>query len=60
MNFLISQDQAAFVPNRAIHDNIIIAHEVFHYLKTFRSKSKVVAIKLDMYKAYDKVEWSFL
>lgn len=58
---LISHNQAAFLQDRQIHDNIIIAHEVFHYLKMKRSgKDFGMGLKIDMNKAYDRVEWDFL
>ncbi|XP_057986601.1 uncharacterized protein LOC131171150 [Hevea brasiliensis] len=60
MDYLISQDQAAFIPSRAIQDNIIIVHEAFHFLRTSNSRSHSMAIKLDMHKAYDQVDWDFL
>ncbi|KAH1107833.1 hypothetical protein J1N35_011601 [Gossypium stocksii] len=50
----ISQNQSAFVPERMIHDNILIAHELVHYLH------KGFVIKLDISKAYDRVEWTFI
>ncbi|XP_050378368.1 uncharacterized protein LOC126795602 [Argentina anserina] len=58
---LISKQQNAFVPGRLIQDNLILAHEAYHYLKLKRSKKgHEFALKLDMQKAYDRVEWDFL
>ncbi|XP_012849908.1 PREDICTED: uncharacterized protein LOC105969681 [Erythranthe guttata] len=58
MNFIISDSESAFVPSRLISHNILIAYEVVHYMK--RSTAEHMAIKLDMSKAYDRIEWSFL
>ena len=58
---IISPTQNAFVEGRLIQDNIGIAHELFHFLKTRKAKYKFeLGIKLDMHKAYDRVEWDFL
>ncbi|GER32750.1 RNA-directed DNA polymerase (reversetranscriptase)-related family protein [Striga asiatica] len=58
LNECISQAQTAFVPGRQLIDNVVIAHEVFHYLHRHRSGSNAfMAVKLDMEKAYDRVEW---
>lgn len=57
----ISRNQSAFVPNRQILDNIILSHECMHYLKNKRQgKEGFMAIKLDMSKTYDRVDWKFL
>ncbi|KAM1457565.1 hypothetical protein ACFX2I_034725 [Malus domestica] len=61
MPTLISTTQNAFVAGRQIQDNIGIAHEIFHFLKLRKTKRKFkLGIKLDMHKAYDRVEWDFL
>ncbi|KAM0997716.1 hypothetical protein ACFX2I_007556 [Malus domestica] len=47
--------------NYSYKDNIVIAHEVFHFLKLRKTKRKhELGIKLAMNKAYDRVEWDFL
>ncbi|XP_017614083.1 uncharacterized protein LOC108459248 [Gossypium arboreum] len=57
----ISQNQSAFIPGRMIHDNVLVAHELMHYLRSSTNgPNKGCMIKLDMIKAYDRVEWSFL
>ena len=56
---IISPSQSAFLKGRLITDNYIIAHEVIHSFKT-KKKSKSMGIKLDMAKAYDRMEWDIL
>lgn len=58
---LISCHQSAFVPGRAIGDNVLITHEILHFLRTSGAKQRCsMAIKTDMSKAYDRIEWDFL
>ena len=58
---LISKTQGAFLSERTTTNNILIAHENMHYLKEKRTgKLRYMALKLDMSKAYERMEWVFL
>jgi hypothetical protein len=58
---IISPNQSAFLSGRLITDNILAAYETMHSMHTkMWSKVGFIGIKLDMSKAYDRVEWGFL
>ncbi|KAL0381925.1 UNVERIFIED_CONTAM: LINE-1 reverse transcriptase, partial [Sesamum latifolium] len=56
---LISPSQNAFVPGRSIGDNILLAQELFHGYNQQHLPPRC-ALKVDLRKAYDTVEWDFL
>ena len=54
---IITENQSVFLSERLIMDNILVAFELMHYLDHKREgKDCYMAIKLDMSKAYDRVE----
>ncbi|KAL5853259.1 hypothetical protein ACOSQ3_008377 [Xanthoceras sorbifolium] len=53
----ISPNQVAFVPERQIQDNIVIAQEVLHKFKTMKGKKGFFVWKIDFAKAYNKLQW---
>jgi hypothetical protein len=58
---IISKTQSAFIPGRMISDNAIIAFECIHSLqKGSKDAGKFCAYKLDLMKAYDRVDWNYL
>lgn len=58
---IIDEEQSAFVKRRLITDNALIAMECFHWMKNkTKGKRGVMALKLDMSKTYDRIEWPFV
>lgn len=61
MDSLITPYQNAFIQGRNITDNILLAHEIFDMLgKKKHHKFGFGALKIDMSKAYARVNWNFL
>ena len=58
MNKLVNSAQNAFVEGRQILDASLIANEVIDSM--LKKKEKWVLCKLDIKKAYDKINWNFL
>ena len=56
----INPCQAGFVPSRRMSDNIIIIQEVIRTLIFRRGQTGYVALKLDLEKAYDRLEWHYI
>ena len=48
------------MPNRRGTDNAIIVQELIHTISKAKCKEWYMAIKIDLEKAYDKLEWSFI
>jgi len=60
LHLFISPHQSAFVPSRTIQDNSIMAHELMHALKSKQGRGGLMAVKIDMEQAFDRMEWEFL
>jgi len=58
---VVDEEQSALVKGRLITENALIAMECFQWLKKkVKGKNGTMALKLDMEKAYDRMEWDFI
>jgi len=55
---LMSPEQTGFVEGRQILDGLVVTQEVIHSMKA--KKQKGMMIKLDLSKAYDRINWQYL
>ncbi|KAK6125283.1 hypothetical protein DH2020_040972 [Rehmannia glutinosa] len=61
MQDIMDEHQSAFIPGRLITDNVILGLESIHWIHNHKGSNRGYAsLKLDMSKAYDRVEWGFL
>ena len=57
LDAVIDESQSTFVLGRLIIDNVIVAFETMHYIdQRKKGKEALMAEKLDMSKAYDRVK----
>jgi hypothetical protein len=60
LNDVISPYQSSFIPGRSIHHNIIVANEMVHSMSRMKGKKMFMSIKIDLEKAYDRLNWNFI
>ena len=60
MGHLIGHEQCGFIPGRSTCDNILIAQEIIHSMRMKGRRKGVTTIKIDMEKAYDRLDWKFI
>jgi hypothetical protein len=56
----VAPNQSAFIPWRWIAENEVVVQEMLHSFKKSKAKDGLMEIKLDLQKAYDRVNWKFL
>ena len=61
LSIIVSENQSAFSKGRFITDNVLVAFETMHHISQKKSgRVEEMALKLDVSKAYDRVEWTCL
>lgn len=58
--YIISPNQSSFISGRNAIDNALILQEVVHSMHTMGGWKWFMVVKLDLAKAYDKMEWCFI
>ena len=58
---IITEHQSTFTKDRLFFYDVLVAFKTLHSLQNYKSTTHgFMAIKLDMSKAYDRVDWDFL
>ena len=61
LDVVISDSHSEFIPRRLISDNVLVAYEIGHFMRRKRQgKTGWASLKMDMSKAYNRVEWRFI
>jgi hypothetical protein len=56
----VSQAQSDFIANRRISSNIILTQEIIHSFNLKSWNSTAFVLKIDLAKAFDRLEWTFI
>ena len=57
---LIHPFQSSFIVGRKASDNVILTQEIIHSMTISKSKQGLMALKIDLEKAFDRLEWNFI
>jgi Reverse transcriptase (RNA-dependent DNA polymerase)/zinc-binding in reverse transcriptase/Endonuclease/Exonuclease/phosphatase family len=60
MSRVISREQTTFIRGRSISDNTILMREIIHSFNTRDHRDESFALKADINKAFDMLEWAFI
>jgi hypothetical protein len=60
LHAIVSEYQSAFVPRCLITNSALIALECLNTIQNVRNKRPRFSFKIDMMKAYDRIEWAYL
>lgn len=52
--------QSSFIPDRRMIDNAIIVQEAMHSFRWQKGKIGNMLLKIDLEKAFDRLEWSLI
>lgn len=56
----IAESQSAFLLGRDISENVILLREVLHSFKMTSHKNEELCLKMDLSKAFDRMDWDYL
>jgi len=57
---LVGPFQTSFIPGRSTSDNIVLTQEAVNSMSKMRGSKGAMILKLDLHKAFDSIDWSFL
>ena len=57
---VVAPNQCSFIKGRQSSDNIILVQEIIHSMRNMRKKNGFMAIKIDLEKADDRIQWNFI
>ncbi|KAL8142910.1 LOW QUALITY PROTEIN: hypothetical protein V2J09_015942 [Rumex salicifolius] len=60
MSKLVGPTQSSFILGRVISDNVVLVQEIVHSMSHKSGRKGWMLIKLDLEKAYDRLQWDFI